>query len=499
MTAARDPDTEPHSGFGPLAPIDVLLGQGDPLARQAFRERLDVDAEAMFAMAETVALVERCRDLRTEPSARFHCQMADVVRRAERRHGPDGGGHLGPWLGLLAAVLMLGLLWAFDPLAGWRAQTPDVGTLAPPRGEPLASEASDSPVVPDSRAVAWQSAVEQMRRRLGMEPSSYMASALEAGLESRPDELRCWLDPRNALVLMGLDHELRASAAVRQAALHAQGGLLAVDDRVQQLADAIAADLLSAPEPEAASLADVAMAVRALLAAGANGGLREQALHSGSARLVAQLPSCHGAGLVQVLAALVEVVAVLGEHRAAVEQHGNRLVAAVLDPDDEVWSRRLPELLGAHVPATTLAEAGRLLARLPGVNVDADRCRLVRQLLLGHLRSRLAAGESTPELVAGLLYGSADLLADDERFALEVQARRWKPVRLAPDFATVQQLVWSFEPGQTGFAAMQRELRQLAVCAVPASPLARAAFCLCLATNYAAFGGGLRALGATGS
>ncbi|MGB3970174.1 MAG: hypothetical protein WBO45_25795, partial [Planctomycetota bacterium] len=238
-------------------------------------------------------------------------------------------------------------------------------------------------------------------------------------------------------------------------------------------------------------VAEVAMAVRAMIAAGPGDRLRAEALQAAGEWLVTGLPGCHGQVLVAALAALVEFAAVTGSHGDAVLAHSERLLAAALDPDEETWARRLPDLLGPHMPANSLGEAGRLLTRLPGFGADGRRCHLLRELLLGRLRERRGAGENTPELVGALLYGSADLLADDERVALELQARRWKPIRLAPDFATVQQLVWSFEPGRSGFATMHRELRQLAVCSEPADLLARAALCLCLATDYAAFGPGV--------
>jgi hypothetical protein len=62
---------------------------------------------------------------------------------------------------------------------------------------------------------------------------------------------------------------------------------------------------------------------------------------------------------------------------------------------------------------------------------------------------------------------------------------------LAPDFATVQQIAWSRTPGSRGYTRLQREIRQLAVLAAPENVADRAAFCMCLATNYAAYLGTL--------
>ncbi|MCK5941629.1 MAG: hypothetical protein KAI24_06655, partial [Planctomycetes bacterium] len=98
-----------------------------------------------------------------------------------------------------------------------------------------------------------------------------------------------------------------------------------------------------------------------------------------------------------------------------------------------------------------------------------------------------------PEVLAAMVYGFGDLLDEgrNERDRLAWALQRWKPARLAPDFATVQQIAWSLAPGSRGHTRMQRELRQLAVLPAPESLRDRAAFCLCLATNYAGFVGGL--------
>jgi hypothetical protein len=179
---------------------------------------------------------------------------------------------------------------------------------------------------------------------------------------------------------------------------------------------------------------------------------------------------------------------VTGRHFDAVEAHGQRLVDSVLRPDAQNWERSLPALLANRLPAATVGDASRLLQRLPGFGLDAGRCTLVRRLLLGQLRARRDAGQDGPEVLAALVYGCDDLLAATERASIEVQLRRWKPARLVPDFRTVQQLAWAVEPGRAGFTRLQGELRQLAVCADPVALSARAAFSLCLSTNFAAFG-----------
>ena len=123
--------------------------------------------------------------------------------------------------------------------------------------------------------------------------------------------------------------------------------------------------------------------------------------------------------------------------------------------------------------------------------VDAPRCALVRNLVLGQLRDLRDQGQERPEVLAAMLYGLGDLLQEGERERVLHSLRRWKLTRLAPDFVTVQQLAWARRPGELGFTRLQGELRQLGVLAAPTSLLERAAFCLCLSTNFAGYVGDL--------
>jgi hypothetical protein len=488
----------------PLSPLELLLGEGSAEQRAELRERSGRDPLAMLELADEVAFLAQCRELRTEPSPIYAARLQAVVRRAERSRPPAiGSGQ--PWRGLLwaaaAAIATFALLWTTDPLRRRCPQAPLDRLLAEAGGAPPAATAGDDQAptrsqgaagsgVADAGALAWEAAIERMRHRLELEASPHLRDAFETGLRDDSDRLGRWLDPRNALVLMRLDHELRANAEVRREALARQGGLPAVDGRVQQLATAIARELMAEAPPEAGGdrVATMALAVRALLAAGAGGADRDRARDLAGDWLAARLPDLHGGPLVEALAALAELAAVTGRHFEPVASHGRRLVDSVLSPDAQNWERSLPALLGSRLPPAVIGDASRLLQRLPGFGVDGGRCALVRKLLSGQLRARRDGGQDGPELLAALVYGCGDLLTAAEREAIDVQLRRWKPVRLAPDFRTVQQLAWAFEPGRSGFTRTQGELRQLAVCPDPVELAGRAAFCLCLCTNFAAFG-----------
>jgi hypothetical protein len=511
MSARIDDHTE---NSGELTVVDLLLDEGAAPAQQALRSRIQDEPLLALEMAATVALFESFRQLQIEPSARLGCRLSDVVRRAERRTAPPPAGHWLVKVSCVAAAAAIGfaVLWQWDPL-GRRAGSrlaPVVRIDAAPAGvvgkplDPVAAGDAPGRVVPEAADVAWEDALQTMRDRLSLETAHRLEQAFEAALRPTSDPLQRWLEPRNALASLRADHELRAQPEVRRALLRLQGGLVAVDERVQELTARIAGELLAQCADAAtagsdqATLQAVALGVRALIAAGAVSEQRSAALERGGDWLAARLPDCTDARLVVALAPLVELEAVGGRYGDLVVQHGRRLIDEVLRADADTWGRRRPELLGGTVPVSTLADASRLLSWLPGVGVDPARCHIVRQLLLGRLRERRDAGDDGPGLLAAMLYGCADLMAPAERDEVERELRRWTPLRLAPDFVTVHQLAWGFEPGRLGFTRLQRELRRLAVLPDPGSLGPRAAFCLCLATGYAAWPGDATALSRSG-
>jgi len=258
------------------------------------------------------------------------------------------------------------------------------------------------------------------------------------------------------------------------------------------LADGIARDLAAwlAPGRDDLSVADVSLAVRAIVAAGALAPRRASALALGGDWIAERIATGSDEERVAGLAALVEVAAVSGRHGDVVEAEGARLVDRVLVVDDVTWGRRRPVLISGRIPAAVLADAARVLGFLPAFGVDFERCHLVRRLVVGHLRERREHGAADgPEVLAAMLFGVVDLLRPEERDDVERELRRWNPARLAPDYVTVLQMAWGFAPGRLGSTGLQRQLRNLAVLAEPEGLGERAAFCLCLATNSAGWRG----------
>lgn len=492
-----------------LLPLDLCLGEGSAAERAALRQRVSDDPALALAMAETVTLLEGFRQLRVEPGPHLHCKLAFVIRRAERRIALPVVSSTARNIGwtVAAAAVVLAALCLFDPLGHLTLKARSAGAPRSVDRMALGGATDTAAMVSPEQApavnvrqaddLAWESTIERMRQRLGMENSNRLSEALESGLAAAGDPLARWLDPRNALALLRVEHEQRNDTDIRTATLLRQGGMVAVDLRAQHIADQIAEQLTEqlTADTDALSPEAVALAVRALIAVGASSSERTRALLRGSEWLAARLPRATGTELVLTLAPLVEVAAVTDQHVALVRAHGERLLAEVLHADEDTWGRRRPELLAGHVPLAAMADAGRLLRWLPGFGVDAQRCGLVRELLLGQLRERRdAGGEDGPELLAAMVFGSGDMLPASEHDDIDRQLRRWSLPHLAPDFVTAHQLAWSLEPGQLGFTRRQRELRRLAVLGEPAGMGARAAFCLCLATNYAAWRGAVAEL-----
>lgn len=484
---------EPTPDVLPLTPLELALGRGDAASQEAARARIVADPEAALAMADAVMLVQHLRELRVPQSRRYDRLLDGLVQRAASRVAPVQR----PWrrlaLGAAAAVLVFAGLRCWDPLRRAHTEPRAVGQFAsarprPPLAEPLAAvPVVREPVVPELDDVLFADTVDCMRRHLEGMPTPYLREALEQGLRAAP-RLDRWIEPRNLLAQAQVAHARRAEPLVRQGELARRGGLVDADLRAQSVADQVAVLLQRAlADGQAPEVDAVSEAVQALVAAGPGGAVRTAALTAGADWLAEGLPQWSGARLAVALAGLVDAAAATDRHVVATARHGRRLVDEVLQRDGQNWERSLPELIGSRVPSGVLGASAALLRRLPGFEVDAHRAGIVRQLVLGQLRSRRVFGRERPEVLAALLYGCRDLLDEAERDELELQVLRWKPVRLAPDFATVRQQIWGFEPGRRGFTRLQTERRGLAVLATPDELAGAAGLCLGLCADFAAF------------
>ncbi len=467
----------------PCTPLDAAVGGCDRAAHTALLERATSDLGTALELAEAVEFVARCRELRVATGIRYDNLLRDVVRRAKRRLPPPPRRLWRP-LGVVAAAAAVTFtaLTLLDPFLRATPATPAASTnvaMALPVARPTA--------VPTNQPHPFASELEAIRNRLQREQNVRLAAAAEAAGD---DGVGSWLSPRNAVALMQLDHEVRSHRRVRERAMSAGGGMAGADGRVQQVADQLAAELqrrfAAVPFEPTPSTAEIAGTVRALVAAGLHEPPRAAAASRGSAVLQQRLGAAFGVELATALAAVVEMAGATGEGAATIADAGRRLVDELVAPEGSGWQRGRPDLLRRAAAVGAVGEAARTLQFLPAFGVDAARCALARRLLVASLEERLDGPVDGPEAYAAVLYGGADLLDDARREHYRRQLRRWQPTRLAPDFGTVQQWAWSLGPGERGYVQLQWQLRPLATARLPDDLTIRAAWTLCMTTQYAA-------------
>ncbi len=483
------------SGLPPVAPppsedwtVDLALDQGAPEQLAVHRRAVASDPLAALQFAETLDLFERCRQLTVAPSFAFAGKLHDVVRRADRlaqfrRRAPRWPG----WLAAAAAALTFAVLRTLAPALPHSGATVASGSQAGALHVPAAAEAA-APLelapglVPlrTSAEVAFDQSLAQIRRRLDVEGLRAAERELALGLAAPSDALARWIDGHNALVLLQRRGEWRHDPATGLRSSSPSVATLMA--RIEGLRGAVAVDLDAQLAAGAAlPLAELVLSARALWRAGPD--LAAAPSVAAAVRQVAErLVDLRGPELVCGLALVLEGSGEAGWGLDAAARAGQRLLDELLQADPEAWGRRLPELLQRRVPVAQLAEAGRVLALLPGVGLPPASCLLARRLVFGVLRERHAS-EQGPEPLAALVYGFADWMPEGERSHLETELRRWHPARLWPDHQTVQQLADGLRPGRLGYTRLLGQLRSLCAVAEPSDAAGRAGllWCLCAA------------------
>lgn len=470
MSSASPRTGSDDDGFAPGL-LDLALGQGRGRDLDELRERIAVDPRLAIEFAETRSFVEQFRVLECEPSANFATRMERLGERSRsrrlRRQAPTA-----QWLpmGLVAAAALFAALAVLDPLSLRRRSE------SPQRVEPrlVAESQPPKPFVAETLNSTIARTMEATQR---LAPGTPLATAWTR-FESSSAETRLaeWLSPRNAVGVLRLERELRATAAERRSAMHDAELGQSIAARVDGLARGLVADWASAPDVAAG---DLALALRALVHAGP---AHDEAASRLATALAARLPSLDGGELAAALLALAESnVAVASAERDSVQEHGRRFLASILEVGDEVWSRRRPRMLQPSEPASGLAAGGRFLRFASEFGIDATKARAVRLLLCAHLLERRGARVETPDVPTALVYGFDDLLANEERVAIERSLRSWRPEALAPDYVSLMQFASTRSPDHVGFARWQLDLRRVAALPAPAQFADRAALCLCLA------------------
>jgi hypothetical protein len=460
--------------------VDLALGQGPAPELEKLRAAVAADPAAAVEFAETRQLLERLRGATVAPTDALPSRLETLVKQsADRMSLRRPAPRTWPLVAGVAAAAsaMFALLAWSDPL-GLRCSAA-IAEATLPATVPVPAATAPGPRL---LTAELDRAFDATRR---FAPGSPLTEAWgryqDAGAAAR---LSQWLSPRNAVAVLRLDHEWRSSATARLEALAGRGQPAAVEERVQHLADELAAAVLGDAPMDAAA---TGLALRALLAAGTD---HTDAIAAAAARLRQFLPELEGGALASALSSLGELAATTGHGDESLRRHGNRLVDEVVAVNSETWSRRRPRLLSPSTPAVEIADAGRFLRIAPAFDVDAERAMVVRLLLAAHLQERRGPADETPDVPTALVYGFGDLLSADERDEIEQRLRTWRPAVLVPDYLALHQFAATREPGCAGYARFQLELRAICGVATPLHVSSRAALCLCLSTSFAADAGG---------
>lgn len=467
--------------------VDLVVGAGTPAELADLRAAVARDPLVALEFAETRHLIEEFRELRVLPSPSFAQSLDVVVQRAQRwqslRRPPAS-----VWTRLLpfvaaAATLLLSLL-LLNPLR--------LGEAGPQRAPELPQWMSATRI-----AMVDPSAPARLRRPEALLAMAAATERLGGGVKlqdallrfqslSQQERMAAWLQATNSVAAQRERFELRALSESRRKALPSRNAA-AIDERIQNLAHDLGSDLRA---PEQLPVCTVAMAIRALVAAGNAEAIPEE-LWASADRLAAILPDCRGGDLATALLALAECAAATGRHASLIQEHGERLVREVLELDGDAWSSRLPAWLTGRMSTAHCADAGRFLAVAPAFGMDGESCILVRLLLAAHLQQRRAVQAETPELLAALLHGFGDVMLKADLREVEVRLAAWRWSSLEPEFTTLQHLFWSLVPSSSGYAQFRREAERVESLPTPEAVGDRAAFCLALAAGYA--GGAVRA------
>jgi hypothetical protein len=300
------------------------------------------------------------------------------------------------------------------------------------------------------------------------------------------EEDAAWLHALNGLATLRREFRSRFNPVLRRAAIRCAGGSHLLESRIDALVGEVASLIDAALLADEASLQDVSLSLRALVAGGSS--LRQGA-HTATVRrcsehLLARLEGLSGGRLATALSGLIDV-AIISDRRIghAVGYHAGRLVDDAFDE----WLGHRPSLLNWQTPVGELADCGQVMRLAPAFGVDAARALRVRRMVAAHLSERIAATTAEhPELLAAQLYGFGDLV--DCR-SLEFKLMLWRARDLVPEhYVALMHIAWSRFPVREGWADFQRQLRTVSVEATPSTAGDAAALLLCLAMNFAAPG-----------
>lgn len=483
--------------------VDFVLGELDAKTARLHQRRLGEEPELAREAGEIRALIEDLRELDTEPSHTIPLRVRYALERRLRLRLRGGMGRMyspfSPRLvlagvgqmishGLQVAAVALVVCYALLYLEG--RLSPAAAVPAPvavaemelPQPRPPVLPIPDEPVVPAQCSDVLPEFVHD-------EPEFERQLRSLAREEDVPvSDFEAFVDATNKLFALRRESQVRVSPRQRQRAIREGGSSTSLDSRIQDLATEIAAKIDRRLAAQEATVMEVSLAVRALLAAGScpDAGAHGDSVRRCARYLEERIGDLKGAQLASGLAGLMDLAVVTGKDlERLVGEHVDRLAHAVFYAEGE---KQRPSLLHWETPAASLADAGVVLRLAPAFGVNVVRAGRARRLLAAHVQERMASTRNErPDLVAALLYGFGDLV---DRRELDHKLLLWSPRRLVfpGHFVALHHVSWSQFPARRGWARFQDDLRAVSVMPTPEDVGDASALLLALAMNYAAPG-----------
>lgn len=476
--------------------LDFVLGQMDAEMARQHQRRLAAEPELAREASEIRALIDDLRELGTEPDGTLPLRIRYALERRLRLRERSshtlrlvlaGVGQVlsqGVQVAAVAAVVCCALLYVEGRLAPPRPEP--VQVVGMPRQQPPALPVQES-AAPSERPVEWVEEVPEFVRDEPEFERQLQSLAKDQGHQEPVSDFEGFVDATNELFNLRRECQVRVSPRQRRRAIREGGSSSSLDSRIQDLATEIAARIEHRLEEGEASVVEVTLAVRALLAAGchAAGGPQAETVHRCGRYLEERVDELEGAHLASALAGLMDLAVVSGRDRERlVGEHADRLVRSLYCAK----GKQRPSLLHWQTPAASLADAGVVLRLAPAFGVNALRAGRARLLLAAHVRERIAGTRNErPDLLAALLYGFGDLV---DRAELDHKLLLWRPDRLGKlgHFVALHHVSWSQFPTRRGWARFQHDLRAVSVLPTPEGVTDASALLLALAMNYAAPG-----------
>ncbi|MHC4513756.1 MAG: anti-sigma factor family protein [Planctomycetota bacterium] len=470
--------------------LDFVLGEMDADAARAHERRMAEDPELARQASEIRTLIQDLRDLDTEPSNTIPLRLRYALARRLSLRQPFSPRAVitgvrqvlfhGLQVAAVALVVCCGLLYVESRLAPLTPVAEPVEVVGVPPLQQPALPIADDPVLPAEGTAEIPPCVRT-------DPDFRLwFDKFAKGQPVSVSDFEGFVDATNELSTLRREFRVRVSPRQRRQAIRKGGSSTSLDGRIQDLAVEIAAkidDRLAAGE---ASVVDVTLAVRALLAAGSHpdAGPHGDTVRRCAVYLENRVADLEGWQLASALAGLMDLAVVSGRcMERLVGEHADRLawsVSAAEGPER-------PSLLHWQTPAASLADAGVVLRLAPAFGVNVMRAGRARLLLAAHVQERIASTRNErPDLVAAQLYGFGDLV---DRRELDHKLLLWEPQDLVPGhFVALHHVSWSQFPTRRGWARFQQGLRTVAVRETPPAVGDASALLLALAMNYAAPG-----------